>query len=160
AVTKPIRVLYAENDPTEAELTKLGFAAHASDLQLEVVGTGHSCLARLAETDYDVLLLDNDLPDMDGVDLLKQLAANGRSLPIVMVTATGDEALVVQVMGLGACDYVPKQGAYLERLPGILRSAVAQSRTAQDRPAAGRQQRLILYVASDSTDRDLTLKYF
>ncbi|PWT84866.1 MAG: hypothetical protein C5B57_04050 [Blastocatellia bacterium] len=159
-VTTPIRVLYAEGDATVAEQTKLAFAAHAPDLQLEIVGTGRTCLVRLAETNYDVLLLDSDLPDMDGVDLLKRLADAGTSLPIVMVTATGDEALVVQVIGLGACDYVPKQGAYLERLPGILRSVVAEFRTAQDRPVAGRQQRRILYVASDSTDRDLTLKYF
>src|SRR5262249_60212226 len=94
AVTKPIRVLYAENDPTEAELTKLGFAAHAPDLQLEVVGTGHSCLARLAETDYDVLLLDNDLPDMDGVDVLNQLAGHGWSHPMPTIACTGGESSV------------------------------------------------------------------
>jgi PAS domain S-box-containing protein len=159
-VTTPIRVLYAEDDATDAELTKLGFAANAPDLELEVVETGRRCLARLAEAEYDVLLLDDHLADMDGVDVLKGLAAKKTSLPVVMVTATGDEALVVQVIGLGACDYVPKQGAYLERLPGILRSAVSEYRNAQDKPAAGRQQRRILFVASDSIDRDLTLKYF
>ena len=109
------------------------------DIELEVVDTGRKCLARLEEAQHDVLLLDYRLPDMDGIDVLKELAAKEVSLPVVMVTAVGDDALVVQVLRLGARDYVPKQGNYLQSLPAILKNAVIEHRRTQEQgPLAGR----------------------
>ena len=45
---------------------------------------------------------------MDGVDVLKELCARGMAVPVVMVTGIGDKELAVQVLQLGAVDYVPK----------------------------------------------------
>src|SRR5262245_14214145 len=112
-----IRVLYAEDDALDVDLTKSLFALHAREFEFDVVETGKQCLARLNQDKYDVLLLDNHLPDMDGIDVLKELPGKEITLPVVMVTAVGDEALVVQVLRLGAWDYVAKHGDYLARLP-------------------------------------------
>src|SRR5512146_2841786 len=99
-----IHVLYAEDSPNDADLTKSEFELEAPDLDIEVVGTGQQCLARLQEDGhYDVLLLDNKLPDRDAVDLLKDLSDRQIQLPVVVVTGVGDEALVVQLLRLGAC---------------------------------------------------------
>src|SRR5439155_17644070 len=124
-MTERIRVLYAEDDPLDVDLTKSLFGLHAREFEFEVVDTGKRCLARLDEEKYDLLLLDNHLPDMDGIDVLKELLNKERSLPVVMVTAVGDEALVVQVLRLGVWDYVAKQGDYLARLPTVLTRVVA-----------------------------------
>src|SRR4030095_16753498 len=105
-MNKTVRVLYAEDDRADADLTKTYFRSNAPDFALDVVETGEKCLAPLKQETYDVLLLDNRLPDMDGTDVLNALAAQKVSLPVVMVTAAGDEALVVRVLRLGACDYV------------------------------------------------------
>ena len=56
------------------------------------------------------------------------MVAKKLPLPIVMVTAAGDEALVVQVLRLGACDYVPKQGNYVETLPAVLKRSITEDR--------------------------------
>ncbi len=126
-----------------------------------MVDTGLRCLARLQEGRYDVLLLDNRLPDMDGTEVLKELTVKDVRMPVVMVTAAGDESLVVQVLRLGAWDYVPKQGNYVERLPAVLRDAVAEYRTQQGWGlGAGRRQRRILYVEHHQADIDLTLEHF
>jgi DNA-binding response OmpR family regulator len=107
------------------------------------------------------LLLDNHLPDMDGIDVLKELAARNQSLPIVVVTGLGDEQLVVQVLGLGVSDYVPKQGHYLDRVPGVLRKAVAEHRNLPEPHAMSRRRsRRILYVERHAFDVDLTIKHF
>ena len=160
-MNETVRVLYAEDDRADADLTKTYFRSNAPDFALDVVETGEKCLARLKQGTYDVLLLDNRLPDMDGTDVLNALAAQKVSLPVVMVTAAGDEALVVRVLRLGACDYVPKQGNYIETLPAVLKRAVTDYRSLQEQPyAAGRQQRRILYVEQHPADIDLTLAHF
>ena len=70
-----LRVLYAEDNAPDADLTKSHFELNALDIELEVVDTGRKCLSRLEEAQHDVLLLDYRLPDMDGIDVLKELAA-------------------------------------------------------------------------------------
>ena len=154
-----VRVLYAEDDLPDTDLTKTYFEVNAPDFELDVVPTGRQCLSMLRQGRHDVLLLDNHLPDMDGIDVLKELAAADASIPVVMVTGVGDEDLVVQVLRLGAVDYVSKQAKYLESLPAVLRRAVAdhQKPGEQRRHAGTRGQRSILYVEHDPADIDLTL---
>ncbi len=159
-MSAPLRVLYAEDSAVDADLTKVHFLRAAPDVDLEVVDSGAQCLARLAQRTYDVVLLDHHLPDMDGIDVLSELAAREVSPPVVMVTGVGDEALAVRVLGLGACDYVPKHGNYLDSLPAVLRHAAAEHRSVQTvRHAAGRHSRRILYVENHLPDIDLTSKH-
>jgi PAS domain S-box-containing protein len=158
---KAIRVLYAEDDAADADLTKRHFALHAPEFELEVVNTGKRCLARLENCEFDALILDNHLPDMDGVDVLKEGGHGRFRLPVVMVTGVGDEALVIQVLRLGAVDYVPKDGNYIQNLPTVLKAAIAEYRNRLEHGrASGDRQQHILYVEHNSTDIDLTLKYF
>jgi two-component system cell cycle sensor histidine kinase/response regulator CckA len=152
-----VRVLYAEDNAQDADLTSSYFRVSAPEFEIDVAPTGRRCLAMLQQGRYDVLLLDNHLPDMDGIDVLKELAAGDMSIPIVMVTAVGDEDLVVQVLRLGAVDYVSKEGDYVESLPAVLRHAVADRAASADQPPVGtRRQRRILYVERDEADIDLT----
>src|SRR5438552_2920172 len=55
---------------------------------------------------FDLVLLDNKLPDMAGLDLLQALGREGIAAPTLMVTAYGDEQLATQVLRAGALDYV------------------------------------------------------
>ena len=95
-----MRVLYAEDNAFDADLIRTHFAANEPEFELDVVRTGEECLAGLQSRQYDVLLLDNHLPDMDALDVLKHLAARQIDMPIVVTTSVGDEALVVQVLQL------------------------------------------------------------
>ena len=121
-----LRVLYADDNAADVDLTRAHLAGHAPDIALDVVDTGRGCLARLEESTYDLLLLDNHLPDMEGVDILRAVIEREVPLPVVMVTGVGDESLVVRVLRLGASDYVPKHGAYWETLPSVVRRAVGK----------------------------------
>jgi DNA-binding response OmpR family regulator len=105
-VTTPIRLLYAEDNPSDSDLTREHFAANAPDFTLDIVTTGAACLERLRGGRYDVLLLDNHLTDMDGVDVLRAVTAWAAPPPVVIVTGLGDEGLVVQVLRRGARDNV------------------------------------------------------
>lgn len=145
------RVLYAEDNRFDADLTRAYFDANVRDLALDIVHTGEECLARLQSRRYDALLLDNLLPDMDGVDVLRHLSARRNELPVVVTTSVGDEALAVKVLQLGAHDYVPKDGDYIARLPIVLRNAIVEHDESRN------PQRRILYAERHPSDVDLTV---
>jgi signal transduction histidine kinase len=152
-----IRVLYAEDNRADRDLTQRHFEMHAPEIQLETVPTGEACLDRLGRTAFDLLLLDNHLPDMEGTDVLASLAKANLQLPVVVVTAAGDEDLVVRLIQLGASDYVAKQGDYLDELPAIVRATWTEyQRTSHRNRAARRQQRRVLYIERNPADIDLT----
>src|SRR5579883_3336579 len=108
-----LRALYAEDNPLDADLTREFFLQHASDITLVIACSGSLFLSRLDEAPFDVLIVDQFLPDIDGLALVRILADRGCRIPVVMVTGLGDEDLVVKALGLGVGDYVPKSGNYL-----------------------------------------------
>jgi PAS domain S-box-containing protein len=151
------RVLYAEDNPADADLTLVHFASAGPEFDIEIVRTGEECLARLRAGAYDVLLLDNHLPDMDGIDVLRRLADARAQVPVVVTTSVGDESVAVQAMRLGAADYVPKDGDYLARLPVVLRRVLAEPATSRPVHEGSARVRSVLYVEHDPADVDLTL---
>ncbi len=83
----------------------------------------------LAAQDYDVVLLDLGLPDVDGFEVCRRLRA-GSDVPIIVVTARGDEVDRVVGLELGADDYIVKPFGFRELLARIR----AVTRRAQARP--------------------------
>jgi PAS domain S-box-containing protein len=80
--------------------------------------------AQLEKNTYDILLLDNKLPDGLGVNALAEIAARGYQVPVVMVTGEGDERIAVQAIQRGAIEYLVKAGDYLPTLPALIRKGV------------------------------------
>ncbi len=160
-MTETIRALYAEDNASDADLTRTHFAAAAPDIDLHVVTSGAACLEQVATGRYDVLLLDNHLTDPDGVALLRELMLREVPLPVVMVTSVGDEELVVRVLRLGAWDYVPKVGRYLDQLPDVLRTAALEHRRLRAYGGvAARRRRRVVYAEQVSADVDSTRRHF
>lgn len=155
-----IRILYAEDNPQDTELTRTHFAEHAPEFEIEIVDTGEACLERLSSDVFDLLLLDYRLPDLDGLDVLKALIRTGWQSPVVMVTGVGDEELVVKALRLGAVNYVPKQDNYLETLPDLLRGVVDEHQLKRSQGLLTPAARRILYIEHEPMDIDLTLRYF
>lgn len=85
-------------------------------------------LAALTDTKPDLILLDYNLPDMDGMLFMAKLADSSITIPIVMLTGEGDESLAVEAMKCGAEDYLVKHvdGRHLKLLPSIVEFAIQQ----------------------------------
>jgi PAS domain S-box-containing protein len=156
-----IRLLCVEDNRHDADQVAAAFAEHAPDVVLTWVTTGRLCLELVREQQFDAMLLDNRLPDMDGTDVLRELVRADRMLPVVFVTGVGDEETVVQALRLGAVNYVPKRVGYVDSLPALLRAVVAEHRRMA---LAGRlpstTKRRILYVEHLAQDVELTLRHF
>jgi signal transduction histidine kinase len=160
-MTPTIRLLYAEDNCQDADLTRAHFAEHAPDFELAVVDTGAACLEQIRKVPPDILLLDHHLPDADGVEMLKDLHRQAPDLPVVVVTGAGHEELVLRALRRGAATYVPKRGNYLESLPEVLRGVLAERlRKPGERMPAVVATRRILYVEHLPADIDLTLQHF
>ena len=116
-----LRVLLIDDDRRLAEL--LGDYPGNHEVVVEHAADGPSGLARLSEGGHDVVLLDVMMPGMDGLTVLKRIRQDN-SVPVVMLTARGDEADRVVGLELGADDYVAKPFSareLLARLRAVLR---------------------------------------
>jgi hypothetical protein len=92
--------------------------------------TAADALIVLAQTSFDVVLLDQMLPDMEGLELLQQLTREGISVPVLMVTGAGNERLAARVLRAGALDYIVKDPAltFLGELPKRVAESVRRHR--------------------------------
>jgi two-component system, OmpR family, phosphate regulon response regulator OmpR len=115
------RILLVEDDPRLAEMLSeyLGQAG----FRISVAPLGTAALKQLSEAEYDAVVLDLMLPDMDGLDLCRRLRTTSDT-PVLMLTGRGDAIDRIVGLELGADDYLPKPfepRELLARLRAILR---------------------------------------
>jgi DNA-binding response OmpR family regulator len=117
--------------------------------------TGDEALQRLASRDArrpDVVLLDLRLPDIDGFDVCRRIRASDDELPIIVVTARGEEVDRVLGLELGADDYVVKPFGFRELLARI------RAVTRRSQPRAGVQLQHLGELTIDRRARDVTVQ--
>jgi two-component system, OmpR family, manganese sensing response regulator len=126
------KILLVDDDNNMTTMVKSWLTAER--YLVEVVDNGSAALDRLACSEYDVIVLDRNLPDMTGIDICRQFRATGGSTPVLMLT--GDKTLQSKEdgFGAGADDYLGKPFHVRElalRLQALIRrsgKAVASDR--------------------------------
>jgi DNA-binding response OmpR family regulator len=119
-----VRVLLVEDDAGVAGA--LAESLHARGHPVTSVGRGADALHR--HRDADLVLLDLGLPDIDGLDVLRKIRAVS-PVPVIVLTARGDERSIVRGLRLGADDYLTKPvrlAELLARMDAVVRRAVAR----------------------------------
>lgn len=116
------KVLIVEDDEATAFALRDGFEFEGFDV---VVATnGRAAVRAAAEQKPDVILLDVMLPEMSGIDVCKQIRGVGNNVPIIMLTARGQEVDKVLGLKIGADDYVTKPFSFMElhaRVEAVMR---------------------------------------
>jgi len=118
------RVLVVEDDAGIAELVR--YNLEAEGLRAAVVATGEDAELQVAEDRFDLIVLDWMLPGLSGIELCRRLRrrADLREVPILMLTARGEEGDRVRGLATGADDYVVKPFSVMElvaRVKALLR---------------------------------------
>ncbi|MFC1402356.1 MULTISPECIES: response regulator transcription factor [Streptacidiphilus] len=107
-----MRVLVVEDEQLLADAVATGLRREA--MAVDVVYDGQAALDRVAVNDYDVVVLDRDLPLVHGDDVLRKIVEEGQPTRVLMLTAAGDISDRVEGLELGADDYLPKPFAFSE----------------------------------------------
>lgn len=135
------KILIIDDEPAivgaiRERLEREGFA-------IDAVDGGEAALALLAETEADLVLLDIGLPGIDGFETLRRMRAAGHDVPVIVLTARGDEIDRVVGLELGADDYLVKPFSVRElaaRVRALLRrtgeAAALRARLAEQTPIA------------------------
>jgi PAS domain S-box-containing protein len=118
----PIRILLIEDTPADVAVMQEAFADERADFDVTHAGRLDAGLKHLAQKRFDLVLLDLNLPDSQGVDTVSRVRAQAPRTPIVVLTASDDDVLAMQAVQRGAQDYLVK--GYVQVYHNLLGRAV------------------------------------
>ena len=144
------RILLIEDDARLADMVKnyLG----GSGFSITIAPTGRAGLGLYGRQEFDALILDLMLPDMDGLDVCRKVRAEAQT-PILMLTARGDAMDRVVGLEIGADDYLPKPFEPRELL-ARLRAILRRSKAGEEHSELMRFGRLEIDVGARQVRRD------
>jgi DNA-binding response OmpR family regulator len=119
-----VKLLVVDDDPELRPL--VGFALRQASYLVVEAASGEEALTLLERELPDLMILDVNLPGIDGFEVLRRARTNGRRLPILMLTVRGEEEDLVRGLDLGADDYLTKPFSprtLLARVRALLRRA-------------------------------------
>ena len=102
----PAKILIVDDEPFNLDLLEQELGEH--QYTIERAANGNEALKRAESFQPDLILLDYMMPDMNGLDVLKEIRRRGNDVPVVMVTAYGSIERAVQAVKEGAYDFIPK----------------------------------------------------
>lgn len=119
----PVHILLVEDDSGDAKAITQALAAKDPAFQIETVVSVATARARLTEQSYDMVILDYDLGDGTGLDLLPLVGES----PVILLTGAGSVRIAAQALRMRASNYLIKDAYhnYLKKLPGMIVSAIA-----------------------------------
>ena len=122
-----MRVLVVEDHPRLAET--VATVLRREGMAVDIAFDGREALGRVALADYDVVVLDRDLPGVRGDEVCRAMVADGRPSRVLMLTAAGSLEARIEGLGIGADDYLPKP-FHLAELVARIRALSRRSRPA------------------------------
>jgi PAS domain S-box-containing protein len=120
-----MKILLIEDDAGLVEL----ITPNLEELEFSVMSaaSGAEALAHLKKQTPDLMLLDYSLPDINGKELIETIIQQHTSPPpFIITTGQGDERIAVDMMKLGAMDYLVKDILFLEKLPDVVKRVVKE----------------------------------
>jgi PAS domain S-box-containing protein len=153
-----MNILLLEDDLADADLTKRGLAESISGCTVQIASDLKEAYELLNSGFlFDVALLDMNLPDGNGIDLLIDIRRMELNIAVVMLTGSGNEEVAVAALRAGANDYVVKRQGYISQLPGIINFAIDSFRQNLQLKSDIIN---VLYIEHHTLDIDLTIYHF
>ena len=125
-----MKILVVEDDPSIAEMLRIGFQSDAHTIDIADNGNDGSFMGRTYE--YDIIILDHSLPGKSGLTICKDIRGVGKMTPILFLSVTSDTHTKIQAFDSGADDYITKPFSVSElksRIKAILRRAPVVKKT-------------------------------
>jgi two-component system cell cycle response regulator CtrA len=119
-----VRILIIEDDEITASSMEL--CLKSEGIRTHVESLGEEALEVAKHYEYDAILMDLNLPDMSGLEVLRKLRLNKVNTPVLVLSGVGELETKIKCLGAGADDYLTKPASHLEliaRLRAIVRRA-------------------------------------
>jgi DNA-binding response OmpR family regulator len=113
-----MRILLVEDDATTVESVKLCLEIYEPGSIIDNTNKGEEALTMLRDGEYDCVLVDLGLPDIDGTEVLKKLRIFSK-IPVIVISARQDNMVVSTTLALGADDYITKPFDYHQLLKSM-----------------------------------------
>jgi PAS domain S-box-containing protein len=127
------RILIMEDDPGLINLVQKRLARHG--YAVDCAANGEEGLSMTKTGQYELVIVDYNMPFLGGLDVIRTLATEGNPVPVIMVTGEGNETVAVEAIKLGAADYVVKdvELRFLELLPSVIHQVLYRQQLLKER---------------------------
>jgi len=146
-------ILYVDDDPGLLEVGRI-FLERSGPFAVETVTSAPAALDLLRTGEFDAVISDYMMPEMDGITFLKKVRGSGDTIPFIILTGRGCEEVVIQALNEGATYYIQKGGKLVPQFTEIahqIRHAVQQRRAEADILDLQRRESDILNFLPDAT---------
>lgn len=146
-------VLYVDDDEILLGLNKI-LLEKTGEFSVDIVQSAREGLQKLSAKSYDAIISDYDMPDMDGIALLKEVRLHYSTLPFLLFTGKGREDVVIQAVESGADYYIqkgPDMHGMLAELRHKIKRAIERRRLADDLERSRQQMTDIINFLPDAT---------
>lgn len=143
-----LRILLIEDSALDQQILKQTFQERATGDVIVAIPRAEDAFSLLATQTFDIIVADQNLPGMSGLELCRQLLAQKVRLPLVILTGAMNDEVAVEALAIGVADFVVKDasGAYLQILPLKLPVLVNRHRDRLAREEA--EAKLLAYSAN------------
>ena len=144
-----ISVLYVDDEQGLLDLGKF-FLEQGGQFSLDIITSAPAALSLLQSKNFDAIISDYQMPDMDGIEFLKHIRGSGNSIPFILFTGRGREEVVIQALNEGADFYLQKGGdpvaQFTELSHKILQAVQRRRAEASIRDHERREQDIINFL--------------
>lgn len=152
-----MRILILEDNVLDADFCIRSIHSSLNSCLIDVAPTLKKARELLnSSTNYDVALLDMNLPDGTGLEFLTEIRELGLPIPVVVFTSSGNEEVAVAALKAGADDYISKKINYTEMLPTVITHAIKNH---QQQIFQKNELIDVLYIEHNLYDIDLTNRH-
>lgn len=158
-----LAVLYVDDEPGLLEITQKFLAKHG--LQVEVSESGAVALEMMSQNRYDAIISDYQMPQMNGIQLLKEIRTRYPRIPFILFTGRGREEVVIEAIENGADFYLQKGGSPIPQFAELAHKIRLAVKLRKDEQALRESEERFNQVAADAgewiweTDTDGLYRY-
>jgi DNA-binding NtrC family response regulator len=142
ASSRRARILVADDDPHMQQAIKTCLSR--GNYQFSVVGNGLAALELLEQEQFDLVISDQQMPQMSGLELIATMQKRGIDIPVMMITAYGTITQAVEAMQIGAADFIMKPFSAPDFERVVERVLLPESKASRQRAQKGSNSRPII----------------
>ncbi|WAI01713.1 response regulator [Methanogenium organophilum] len=164
AQSETISLLYVDDEPALLGLSKR-YLEHYGNFAVTIASSAPEAIRILAENAFDAIVSDYEMPEMNGIEFLKHIRAEGNEIPFLIFTGKSREEVVIEAINNGADFYIQKGGvprAQFAELVNKIEYAVSRRRALEDLRRSEERYRFIADNVADNIwmfDMEFKLTY-